>query len=201
VADVATAGCGSLRLVDEDRRSGGTGRAGLGSAAQAWRTGVRRTHSARRLPFADDDPSPDVSYPLPAQRAADYFCSLAYRQRTHRFSTITFPSSMRGWGGLVDRDIVGMAVGDIPLTVLAAEDVRGPGSPLTNACSASVWRARVGVRKSSSSLNAILDPTNQAATQIHCGCSLQLGPNCRRLLGAVVLALDSLIVSRTSRCF
>jgi class 3 adenylate cyclase len=33
---------------------------------------------------------------------------------------------------------------------------RGPGSPLISACSASSWRVRVGVRKSSSSLMATL---------------------------------------------
>ena len=45
----------------------------LAPAARAWRTGYDGSIAFVGVPFAADDPATDVSYPLPAQRAADYF--------------------------------------------------------------------------------------------------------------------------------
>ena len=44
----------------------------LAAATRAWRTGYDGSIASVDIPFADD-PATDVSYPLPAQRAADYF--------------------------------------------------------------------------------------------------------------------------------
>jgi len=45
----------------------------LAPAVRAWRTGYDGTIANVDMPFAADDPASDVSYPLSAQRAADYF--------------------------------------------------------------------------------------------------------------------------------
>ena len=68
-------------LVDEHRRCGGTGRAGHGPAAGAWRTTYDGAIAHVDIPFAADDPASDISYPLPAQRAADYFFQVPPAQR------------------------------------------------------------------------------------------------------------------------
>jgi len=52
----------------------------LAPAAQAWRTGYDGTIASVNLPYADD-PASDVSYPLTAQRAADYFFQVPAQQR------------------------------------------------------------------------------------------------------------------------
>ena len=44
----------------------------LAPATRAWRTGYDGSIASVDIPFADN-PATDVSYPLPAQRAADYF--------------------------------------------------------------------------------------------------------------------------------
>jgi hypothetical protein len=45
----------------------------LAPAAGAWRTGYDGSIARVDIPFAADDPATDVSYPLSARRAADYF--------------------------------------------------------------------------------------------------------------------------------
>ncbi|MGH3340821.1 MAG: DUF5107 domain-containing protein, partial [Propionibacteriaceae bacterium] len=45
----------------------------LAPAAGAWRTGYDGSIARVGIPFPADDPATDISYPLPAQRAADYF--------------------------------------------------------------------------------------------------------------------------------
>ena len=45
----------------------------LAPAAGAWRTGYDGSIARVDIPFPADDPAADVSYPLAAQRAADYF--------------------------------------------------------------------------------------------------------------------------------
>ena len=52
----------------------------LAPAAGAWRTGYDGSISRVDVPFADD-PVTDVSYPLPAQRAADYFFQVPPERR------------------------------------------------------------------------------------------------------------------------
>ncbi len=52
----------------------------LAPASQAWRTGYDGSITEVDIPFADG-PSADVSYPLPAQRAADYFFQVPAEQR------------------------------------------------------------------------------------------------------------------------
>jgi Domain of unknown function (DUF5107) len=49
-------------------------------AARAWRTGYDGSMAGVDIPFADD-PTSDVSYPLPAQRAADYFFQVPSERR------------------------------------------------------------------------------------------------------------------------
>jgi hypothetical protein len=52
----------------------------LAPAARAWRTGYDGSIANVDIPFADD-PATDVSYPLPAQRAADYFFQIPLEGR------------------------------------------------------------------------------------------------------------------------
>jgi hypothetical protein len=52
----------------------------LAPAARAWRTGYDGSIATVDVPFADD-PGTDVSYPLPAQRAADYFFQVPPERR------------------------------------------------------------------------------------------------------------------------
>src|SRR5215207_5264907 len=52
----------------------------LAPAARAWRTGYDGSIAQVDIPFADD-PASDVSYPLAAQRAADYFFQIPSEQR------------------------------------------------------------------------------------------------------------------------
>ena len=52
----------------------------LAPATRAWRTGYDGSIKRVDIPFADD-PAIDVSYPLPAQRAADYFYELPSERR------------------------------------------------------------------------------------------------------------------------
>jgi hypothetical protein len=52
----------------------------LAPSARAWRTGYDGSIARVDVPFADD-PATDVSYPLPAQRAVDYFFEVASDQR------------------------------------------------------------------------------------------------------------------------
>jgi hypothetical protein len=52
----------------------------LAPAARAWRTGYDGSIAQVDIPFADD-PASDVSYPLAAQRAADYFFQVPSAQR------------------------------------------------------------------------------------------------------------------------
>jgi hypothetical protein len=52
----------------------------LAPAARAWRTGYDGSFARVDLPFADD-PTTDVSYPLPAARAADYFFQVPPERR------------------------------------------------------------------------------------------------------------------------
>jgi hypothetical protein len=52
----------------------------LAPAARAWRTGFDGSFARVDIPFADD-PTSDVSYPLPAQRAADYFFQVPPERR------------------------------------------------------------------------------------------------------------------------
>ena len=52
----------------------------LAPAARAWRTGYDGSIAGVDIPFADD-PAIDVSYPLPAQRAADYFFQVPSERR------------------------------------------------------------------------------------------------------------------------
>jgi uncharacterized protein DUF5107 len=49
-------------------------------ATRAWRTGYDRSFAPVDIPFADDS-STDVSYPLPTQRAADYFFQVPAERR------------------------------------------------------------------------------------------------------------------------
>lgn len=53
----------------------------LAPAARAWRTGYDGSIARVDIPFADDDQASDVSYPLPTQRAADYFFQVPPEQR------------------------------------------------------------------------------------------------------------------------
>ena len=52
----------------------------LAPAARAWRTEYDGSIARVDIPFADD-PAADVSYPLPAQRAADYFFQVPSERR------------------------------------------------------------------------------------------------------------------------
>jgi hypothetical protein len=52
----------------------------LAPAARAWRTTYDGAIALVDIPFADD-PATDVSYPLPAQRAADYFFQVPSERR------------------------------------------------------------------------------------------------------------------------
>jgi hypothetical protein len=52
----------------------------LAPSARAWRTGYDGSIARVDVPFPDD-PATDVSYPLPAQRAVDYFFEVASEQR------------------------------------------------------------------------------------------------------------------------
>ena len=52
----------------------------LAPAVRAWRTGYDGSIASVDIPFADD-PATDVSYPLPAQRAADYFFQVPLEAR------------------------------------------------------------------------------------------------------------------------
>ena len=52
----------------------------LAPAARAWRTEYDGSIAGVDIPFADD-PATDVSYPLPAQRAADYFFQVPSERR------------------------------------------------------------------------------------------------------------------------
>lgn len=52
----------------------------LAPAARAWRTGYDGSIAEVDIPFADD-PATDVSYPLSAQRAADYFFQVSAERR------------------------------------------------------------------------------------------------------------------------
>ena len=52
----------------------------LAPAARAWRTGYDGTVASVDIPFADDSAT-DISYPLPAQRSADYFFQLPSERR------------------------------------------------------------------------------------------------------------------------
>ena len=52
----------------------------LAPAVRAWRSGYDGSIASVDIPFADD-PATDVSYPLTAQRAADYFFQLAAERR------------------------------------------------------------------------------------------------------------------------
>ena len=52
----------------------------LAPATRAWRTGYDGLIAGVDIPFADD-PATDVSYPLPAQRAADYFFQVPPERR------------------------------------------------------------------------------------------------------------------------
>ncbi len=53
----------------------------LAPAAQAWRTTYDGSIAPVDVPFAADDPATDVSYPLSAQRAADYFFQMPTERR------------------------------------------------------------------------------------------------------------------------
>jgi Domain of unknown function (DUF5107) len=53
----------------------------LAPAAQAWRTTYDGSITRVDVPFAADDPATDVSYPLQAQRAADYFFQIPTERR------------------------------------------------------------------------------------------------------------------------
>jgi hypothetical protein len=61
----------------------------LAPATQAWRTGYNGSITEVDMPFADG-PAADVSYPLPAQRTADYFFQV--------------PSGRRPWIAAVQAD-------------------------------------------------------------------------------------------------
>jgi hypothetical protein len=52
----------------------------LAPATRAWRTGYDGSIATVDLPFADD-PATDISYPLPTQRAADYFFQVPPERR------------------------------------------------------------------------------------------------------------------------
>ena len=52
----------------------------LAPATRAWRTGYDGSITGVDIPFADD-PATDVSYPLPTQRAADYFFQVPPERR------------------------------------------------------------------------------------------------------------------------
>jgi Domain of unknown function (DUF5107) len=53
----------------------------LAPGARAWRTGYDGSIARVDIPFTADDPATDVSYPLPAQRAADYFFQMPLGRR------------------------------------------------------------------------------------------------------------------------
>jgi hypothetical protein len=53
----------------------------LAPAVRAWRTGYDGSIASVDVPFAADDPATDVSYPLSAQRAADYFFQVPPERR------------------------------------------------------------------------------------------------------------------------
>ena len=53
----------------------------LAPGAGAWRTGYDGSIARVDVPFAAEDPVTDVSYPLAAQRAADYFFQVPSEQR------------------------------------------------------------------------------------------------------------------------
>jgi tetratricopeptide (TPR) repeat protein len=53
----------------------------LAPAARAWRTTYDGSIALVDVPFAADDQASDVSYPLPMQRAADYFFQVPPEQR------------------------------------------------------------------------------------------------------------------------
>ena len=65
----------------------------LAPAIRAWRTGYDGSIDSVDIPFPDD-PATDVSYPLPAQRAADYFFQV--------------PSETRPWIAAVQADGKGL---------------------------------------------------------------------------------------------
>jgi hypothetical protein len=50
-------------------------------AADAWRTGYDGSIARVDIPYTADDPATDVSYPLSAQRAVDYFFQVPTEQR------------------------------------------------------------------------------------------------------------------------
>src|SRR5215203_1254900 len=53
----------------------------LSPAARAWRTTYDGSIALVDVPFAADDQASDISYPLPTQRAADYFFQVLPEQR------------------------------------------------------------------------------------------------------------------------
>jgi hypothetical protein len=53
----------------------------LAPAVRAWRSGYDGSIASVDLPFGADDPATDVSYPMSAQRAADYFFQVPSEQR------------------------------------------------------------------------------------------------------------------------
>jgi hypothetical protein len=53
----------------------------LSPAARAWRTTYDGSIALVDVPFAADDQASDISYPLPTQRAADYFFQVPPEQR------------------------------------------------------------------------------------------------------------------------
>src|SRR5215213_9320633 len=65
----------------------------LAPGVRAWRTGYDESIATVDIPFPDD-PTTDVSYPLPAQRAADYFFQI--------------PSEVRPWIAAVQADGTGL---------------------------------------------------------------------------------------------
>src|SRR5215204_5949310 len=72
----------------------------LAPAVRAWRTGYDGSIASVDIPFADD-PAADVSYPLPARRAADYFFQV--------------PSDERPWIAAVQADGRGLVQASTPL--------------------------------------------------------------------------------------
>lgn len=67
--------------------------------------------------------APVTSPRISADRRQCHHHEAGGRLSTHRFSTVTFRRRCLAGEGLVDRDVLGVAVGNLPLTVLAAEDV------------------------------------------------------------------------------
>ena len=53
----------------------------LAPAVRAWRSGYDGSIASVDIPFAADDPATDVSYPMSAQRAADYFFQVPSERR------------------------------------------------------------------------------------------------------------------------